>query len=116
MTPPRRPRRRPPEDDAPDSKKSLLSKLNANLALLIIIGTMLVNIGMTRQKFEEIIKNQEGSSAEMKAQAARLTEFRENQIGGLRDIQTLKTSVQAIDNRVLVIERTFIEVPKRERK
>lgn len=104
-----------PQTPPPPPPMTLISWAAANTAILLLIGTTLINIGMTRQKFDEVIKNQEVSSTELKIQAARLTEFREKQIGGLRDIEVLKTTVQGIDNRVLVIERTFIEMPPKRR-
>jgi hypothetical protein len=81
-----------------------------------IVAGGLVNTGIMYQQFDQVKKNQADSKEEQKAQAAKLSEFREKQITGLADIQVLKGNVQNLDARVLVIERVFIERPAKEAK
>lgn len=105
-----------PPKRTPQQKPATLAAISGNSWLIAIVCGGLFNIGMTYRQFQEVLNNQEISSAEQKRLASQVTEMREKQIGGLQDIQTLKTNVQAIDNRVLVIERIFIEQPKRTTK
>lgn len=105
-----------PPKRTPTSKPAVFATINGNSWLITILVGGLFSTGMSYRQFQEVLKNQETSSIEQKALAAKVTEMREKQIGGLQDIQTLKTNVQAIDNRVLVIERIFIEQPKRATK
>jgi cell division protein FtsL len=103
-------------------KQSFLDSINSNFMLVSTLVTLLVSMGMIYQQFTEVRKNQEVQSVEQKSVNARLTEISNKQIGGLQDIAALKTNVQgigekvqAIDGRVLVIERTFIEPAKKMR-
>lgn len=105
---------------AAPKKVSILASVNGNLTLAMLIIGGLVNTGIMYQQFNEVKRNQEVQSVDQKAINARLTEISNKQIGGLNDIANLKTNVQAvgekvqaIDGRVLVIERTFIEPVKR---
>lgn len=105
---------------AAQTKQSILASVNGNLALFLLIVGGLVNTGVMYQQFAQVKQNQEIQSADQKALNAKLTEISNKQIGGLQDISTLKTNVQALDSgvrnldgRVLVIERTFIEPAKR---
>lgn len=86
------------------------SSLTPWLAGIIFGG--LVNTGVMYQQFQEVRKTQEEVKEELKQQALRLAEFREKQIASLADIQVLKGNIQNLDNRVLVIERIFVEKPQ----
>lgn len=105
-----------PPKRLPQQKPAVLAAISGNSWLIAIVVGGLFNTGMTYQQFTEVRKNQEISSTEQKLLAAKVTEMREKQIGGLQDIQTLKSNVHNLDNRVLVIERIFIEQPKRASK
>jgi hypothetical protein len=109
---PPRPQRSPRRQD---DQKSLIARLDANKWMICIVFGGLFNTGIMYQKFDQVMKNQEESARDQKSANGKITEMREKQIVGLQDIQTLKTNVQAIDNRVLVIERVFIEQPKRSK-
>jgi hypothetical protein len=105
------PPRRPPE------VKPFLERFGGLTTWLVgIAAGGLINAGIMYSQFQVVIKAQAESKDELKAQASRLGEFREKQIGGLADIQVLKSNVQNLDARVLVIERIFIEQPKQARK
>lgn len=77
-----------------------------------MIGTFaggLFSIGFNYAQFQQIKLAQLEGKEEQKLQAAKLADFREKQVSSLRDIDVLKTNVQGLDSRVLVIERVFIE-------
>lgn len=102
-----------PPKQTPQQKPAVLAAISGNSWLIAIVVGGLFNTGMTYQQFTEVRKNQEISSAEQKHLTAKVNDMREKQVEGIQDIQTLKRDVQTIDNRVLVIERIFIEQPKR---
>jgi hypothetical protein len=82
------------------------------LVYLTTIGGGLLSLGVNYQQFQQIKQAQQEGKEEQKAMSAKLSEFREKQIGGLQDVQVLKTNVQNLDSRVLVIERIFIDRPQ----
>ena len=61
------------------------------------------------QQFQEVQKRLEETRMAEVSTATKLAEFREKQIGGLQDIEVLKSTLKNLDSRVLVIERVFIE-------
>lgn len=97
-------------------QQSVLARLDANKWMVCIVVGGLFNTGIMYQKFDQVMKNQDDSAKAQSVANSQITAIREKQIVGLQDIATLKTNVQAIDNRVLVIERIFIEQPKRGTK
>jgi hypothetical protein len=82
------------------------------LVFITTIGGGLVSLGVNWGQFQQIKEAQREGKDELKAVSARLSEFREKQIGGLQDVQVLKSNVQNLDSRVLVIERIFIDRPQ----
>lgn len=102
----------PPRKPAPITLVERFGGLT--LVFVTTIGGGLLSLGINWQQFQQIKEAQQEGKDEQKALSAKLSEFREKQIGGLQDIQVLKNNVQNLDSRVLVIERIFIEKPQRE--
>lgn len=96
----------PRQTQGPERGLSLIEKNKWFIGLLV---GGLVNTGVMWQQFQEVQKRLEETRVAEITTATRLSEFREKQIGGLQDIEVLKSTVKNLDSRVLVIERVFIE-------
>lgn len=105
-----------PPKRTPVEKPAILAAISGNNWLITIVVGGLFSTGMNYQQFHEVRKNQEASALDQKMLTAKVTDMREKQVESTQDIATLKRDVSTIDNRVLVIERIFIEQPKRPSK
>jgi hypothetical protein len=86
-----------------------LKLILVSLMAFLAWGTQL---GVMMTQFGQVKANQDDSKIFQAAITLKMNEFREKQIVGLAKVDALEGNVRNLDNRVLVIERVFVERPE----